>query len=240
MHAIPFENIDPLLGRVPSLALEDITAKLVTGRRGGYCFEHNALFGHVLTALGHTPRAVLARVFDPSGRSGARSHHAFTVEAEGETWLCDTGFGGHGALAPLRLTTPAPQAAPNGTYRVRVDAASGETALDRQAGEDWVPLYAFDRAPVRDIDFEAANFLCARWADAPFSANLMVAFHSDAGRLALFNRAVTRGMPPETEQAHLVSPDDLDELLRTGCGLDLAKPQVAQIWAKIETAPTRR
>lgn len=240
MRAIPFENIDPLLGRVPSLTLEDITAKLVTGRRGGYCFEHNALFGHVLQALGYAPRAVLARVFDPSGRSGARSHHAFMVAAAGETWLCDTGFGGHGALAPLRLASPAPQAAPNGTYRVRVDPASGETALDRQAGEAWVPLYTFDTAPARDIDFEAANYLCARWEGAPFSANLMVAFHSNMGRIALFNRALTWGMPPHTRQDHLASPEDLGELLRTGCGLDLSDATVAQIWAKIETAPTRR
>lgn len=240
MRAIPFENIDPLLGRVPSLALEDVAAKLVAGRRGGYCFEHNALYGHALQALGHAPRAVLARVFDPAGQSGARSHHAFTVEAEGEIWLCDTGFGGHGALAPVRLTTPAPQAAPNGTYRVRVDATSGETALDRQAGEAWVPLYAFDAAPVRDIDFEAANYLCTRWQGAPFSANLMVAFHSDAGRIALFNRALTRGMPPETKLDHLATAENLGHLLGEECGLDIGADEVARIWARIEHAPMHR
>ena len=161
MRAIPFENIDPLLGEVPSLALDAIVSKLVTARRGGYCFEHNALFGAALGALGYHPHALLARVFDPSGRGGARSHHAFSVEADGETWLCDTGFGGHGALAPLRFTEAGPQVAPNGTYRIRCVREIGETVLDRQVGPAWVPLYGFDMRPVRDIDFEAANFLCA-------------------------------------------------------------------------------
>ena len=36
-----------------------------------------------------------------ANRGGARSHQAFTVAAEGELWLCDTGFGGHGSLQPL-------------------------------------------------------------------------------------------------------------------------------------------
>ncbi len=240
MRAIPFENIDPLLGRVPSLALEDVVAKLVTGGRGGYCFEHNALFGHALAASGYALRAVLARVFDGTGRSGARSHHAFIVEAEGETWLCDTGFGGHGALAPLRLTEPGPQPAPNGTYRVRVDPQSQETVLDRQAGETWVPLYGFDRVPVRQIDFEAANYLCARWQGAPFSSNLMLAFHPAEGRIALFNRALSRGMPPETLHSQLASAAELGRVLRETCGLAIDDDLVARIWTRIERAPMKR
>jgi len=240
MRAIPFENIDPLLGRLPSLALEDVTAKLVAGQRGGYCFEHNALFGAALEALGHKPRSVLARVFDSAGRGGARSHHAFVVPADGEDWLCDTGFGGHGALCPLRLATASPQSVPNGSYRVRVDQRAGETILERRAGEDWIPLYGFDTAPVRPVDFEAANFLCAHWQGAPFSANLLVAFHAETGRIALFNRALTRGLPPETQSDRLSSSGDLGQLLRETCKLDVADVLVAQIWQRIEHAPTRR
>ncbi|MZG12382.1 arylamine N-acetyltransferase, partial [Streptomyces sp. SID5914] len=40
LRAIPFENLDALGGRAPSLDLADLTAKLVHGRRrGGYCYE---------------------------------------------------------------------------------------------------------------------------------------------------------------------------------------------------------
>ncbi|MCX5740953.1 MAG: arylamine N-acetyltransferase, partial [Proteobacteria bacterium] len=38
--AIPFENIDVLLGRRVDLAPAAIVQKLVHDRRGGYCFEH--------------------------------------------------------------------------------------------------------------------------------------------------------------------------------------------------------
>ena len=40
MNAIPFENLDPLLGRPVRLDLESLQRKLVHARRGGYCFEH--------------------------------------------------------------------------------------------------------------------------------------------------------------------------------------------------------
>lgn len=240
MRAIPFENIDPLLGRVPSLAPADVVAKLVTGGRGGYCFEHNSLFGMALSALGYAPRAVLARVFAPSGQPGARSHHAFSVSADGDNWLCDTGFGGHGALAPIRLSDPAPQAVPNGTYRIRRDPVTGATVLDRKAGEDWIALYIFDDTPVQPVDFEAANYLCARWDGAPFSANLMLAFHGAGGRVALFNRALTRGEPPQVQRSDLASPYALEEVLRDVCGLAIGDDDLARVWARIEGAPGGR
>jgi len=62
MAAIPFENLDVLLGRGIRLDLASVTAKLVTARRGGYCFEHGTLFQAALRALGIAATAHAARV----------------------------------------------------------------------------------------------------------------------------------------------------------------------------------
>jgi N-hydroxyarylamine O-acetyltransferase len=240
MRAIPFENIDPLLGIVPSLDPDDLVAKLIDGGRGGYCYEQNAVLGMALNALGYEPQTLLCRVRNGAAHGGARSHQAFVVEADDALWLCDVGFGGHGALHPVQLNAPNPQDAPNGTYRLRVDARTGETVLERHAKGDWISLYGFDGAPVQDIDLVAANFLCARWEGAPFSANLMIAFHAPQGRVALFNRALTRGLPPQTEAAVLTTLQDLEHILNTVCGLSLDRTKIANVWAKIETARTHR
>ncbi|HWC46331.1 MAG TPA: arylamine N-acetyltransferase, partial [Casimicrobiaceae bacterium] len=56
MHAIPFENLDVLLGRGIDLDLSALQAKLVGARRGGYCFEHATLFAAVLETLGFAIR----------------------------------------------------------------------------------------------------------------------------------------------------------------------------------------
>ena len=56
--AIPFENLDIRLGRGIRIDSESVFAKLVTAKRGGYCFEQNRLFADALTALGFTVAAV--------------------------------------------------------------------------------------------------------------------------------------------------------------------------------------
>ncbi|MEO8926531.1 MAG: arylamine N-acetyltransferase, partial [Caulobacteraceae bacterium] len=59
---LAFENLDPLLGRPVALDLDTLQAKLVRGRRGGYCFEQNAVFLAALEALGFKAQSLIARV----------------------------------------------------------------------------------------------------------------------------------------------------------------------------------
>src|SRR5262245_56084487 len=60
--AIPFENLNPLLRWPVLLDAASLDKKLVRGGRGGYCFEHNLLFRHALTALGFRTTCLAARV----------------------------------------------------------------------------------------------------------------------------------------------------------------------------------
>ena len=60
--AIPFENIDVVLPREIQLDDRCLVDKLVTARRGGYCFEQNGLFERVLREVGFMVRSVLGRV----------------------------------------------------------------------------------------------------------------------------------------------------------------------------------
>src|SRR2546422_1681671 len=84
---ISFENLDVLLGRPILLDLESLQAKLVRGRRGGYCFEQNALFAAVLERLGFTVTRLAARVRMGVTRVLPRTHMALAVEVDGGSWL---------------------------------------------------------------------------------------------------------------------------------------------------------
>ncbi|WP_327183522.1 arylamine N-acetyltransferase family protein [Streptomyces sp. NBC_01334] len=102
-RAVPFENLDPLRGTVPSLVPADLIAKLVRGgRRGGYCYEHNMLFASVLEALGFGVTLLTARVVVGAQRfeDRPRTHMALLVEVPGDPrpYLADVGFGASGAL----------------------------------------------------------------------------------------------------------------------------------------------
>src|SRR5579862_7365644 len=61
-QAIPFENLDVLLGRPVTLDLASIQRKLVAEGRGGYCYEHNLLLRSVLQTLGFRVRSFGGRV----------------------------------------------------------------------------------------------------------------------------------------------------------------------------------
>ena len=47
-QAIPFENLDPLLGWPVRLDARSLHRKIVSEGRGGYCFEQNLLLHAVL------------------------------------------------------------------------------------------------------------------------------------------------------------------------------------------------
>ena len=81
--AIPFENLNPLLGWPVALDVESLQAKLVAGGRGGWCYEHNTLFRHALEALGFSVTSLGARVLwntPPGSPVGARHHMLLLVD----------------------------------------------------------------------------------------------------------------------------------------------------------------
>lgn len=236
MKAIPFENIDALLGRIPSPERTDIEQKILARGRGGYCFELNAIAGAALEVFGFQARTVLARVRNGSPQGGARMHQAFLVKEGGRRWLFDTGFGGPGPIAPIDLDEEGPQFVANGTYRIRFDAAAGETVVEREQAQDWFALYGFDDDPVRTVDLDAANHLAATWPKSPFTRHLMMSRHGDEARSTIFNRRFqTAG-----ESRLLEGPEELRRVLAEHFDIELPPDDITALWAIIENAPTTR
>src|SRR6266851_5067117 len=104
MTAIPFENLDVLLGRKVRLDLEFLQDKLIRRRRGGYCFEHATLFAAILESLGFQPVRHAARVTLFASRAEApRTHMFLTLPLAGGVFVLDPGFGGLAPRAPIPL-----------------------------------------------------------------------------------------------------------------------------------------
>src|SRR4051812_40407997 len=82
LHTVPYENFD-ILRRLPlSLDTRDLFDKIVVRRRGGYCFELNALFGWLLRELGYPVTDLMARFWrDEPNPPPKRRHHVLKVTA---------------------------------------------------------------------------------------------------------------------------------------------------------------
>jgi N-hydroxyarylamine O-acetyltransferase len=217
--AIPFENLDLLLGREIRIDLPSVEAKLVKARRGGYCFEQNALFAAALTALGFPVTPLAARVRLTGRPGGPRTHMLLSVRADSRNWLCDVGFGGGGPLEPLPLEPGAEVA--QGLWHFRVVADGRESVLQNVGPSGWRDLYGFTLEPQLPSDYEVANYHTATHPDSTFTKIPIVQRTFEEGALLLRGdvlAAVRPGEPPFETPAP--QGDALLVLLRERFGLD--------------------
>lgn len=236
--AIPFEGLDPLLHRPVSLHPAALEAKLLAARRGGYCFEQNAIFAAVLRALGFTVTDLAARVVwnaPPDAPVTPRTHRLMLVALDGATWLADVGFGGYLADAPLRLAAGREQATPMG--RFLLDERDGVWSLSVQAGGSWRAAYRFTLEAQAPADYEPANWFTATHPDSLFRHNLLMERLTPAWRASLFNRSLTiRHADGRTETRELDDAAALAGVLAEVFAIDPPAPPEA-IFARLPEAP---
>jgi N-hydroxyarylamine O-acetyltransferase len=194
-HAIPFENLDPLLGRPVRLDPPDLERKLVRDGRGGYCYEHNLLLRHALEGLGFRVTGLAARVLwnRPDATTPARTHMLLRVDVGGEAYVADVGFGGQTLTTPLRLVPEVEQ--PTSHEPFRLVPAGGELVLQSRVRGEWRPLYRFDLGEHHQADYEVANWYLSNHPDSPFVTGLMAARPGPGRRYALRDNVLAAHTP---------------------------------------------
>ena len=186
--AIPFENLDTLMGRVPGLDIAALQAKMIAGARGGYCFEQNGLMEAALTALGFPLQGLAGRVqwgLPVDAPLRPRTHKILRVTTAEGDWLVDVGFGGLTLTAPLDITSLEPQDTGHGVFRLQ--PAGDDLQLQAMAADGWAPKYQLSLDPQQPWDYEMANWFVAAHASSPFTSNLICARVLDDRRLGLWN-----------------------------------------------------
>ena len=235
IEAIPFENLDVLLGRRIDMTEEAVERKIVEGRRGGYCFEQNTLFRGVLNAIGFKTEAFLGRIRRnvPAEVRTPLTHMVLRVTIDGTPWLADVGFGSLGTPAPVRLDTDVEQATPLEPRRI----ARRGGALFHQArvGDEWVDLYEFTLDSPAPMDFELGNWFSCTHPKANFVNNLVVTRVEGTSRLLINNREfIIRRLDGAAEKRDIGSHDELIELLASRYGLTFPEGTVfrapALVW----------
>ena len=237
--ALPFENIEVLARRVPRLDLASLQAKMVGQRRGGYCFEQNTLFRHVLLAIGFDAQPMEARIRSgvPADVVTARTHLATRVRLGGADLLVDVGCGTIAPTAPLALASRDAQAAGSGFYRL-VDVGDEQLMQTREPA-GWKDCYQLLPSRPHPIDCEMGNWFVATWPKSMLAANLLVGRAIDGGRLRLFNRRLSTFVP-ECDAPHereLQTRAEFADVLADGFGLDIAPADLDAVMAVLDRLP---
>lgn len=240
-QAIVFENLDIPLGKGIAIDGASVFDKLVTRRRGGYCFEQNRLFSDMLALAGLANRPLLARVRLnlPEGETPPRTHVLLLVDFAGEAWIADAGFGGS-FVPPLRLEDGAEGRTPDGAaHRLRglpegawlLERAGPSAATDGRAAdhEDWQPQYVFDLGMVAPEDLEQCNHWTATRPGTRFTTLHIVSRVLPDGFAAMTDRALTVYRAGTVERAEVSGPADYAAVLRERFDLLIPEAELSQL-----------
>ena len=231
--AIPFENLNPLLGWPVSLDVASLQAKLVAGGRGGWCFEHNSLFRYALETLGFSVTSLAARVLwnaSPNSPIGPRSHMLLLVDLDGVRYIADVGFGGNVLTSPLRLEPHIVQSTPHESHRL-LPCENG-FVLEALLSGEWRPLYRFTMEPQLPTDYEVSNWYLCHHPSSFFRQILIGARATADGRLALRNNTLSIHRNNKTEKRTLTDPAALRSSLEIDFAIRL--PESRELIAMLE------
>ena len=236
--AIPFENIDVTLGRGIAIDGGAVFAKLVTAKRGGFCFEHNQLFGDALAALGFTARPLLARVWLNASATPPLNHAVTLVTIDGQAWLADAGFGGSYSPA-MPLADGAEADAPDGArFRLRQEADGGwmlerdgptATTDGRGLGAGWQRQYGFTLDAVTDADLAKGNAWACSAPDSRFTKATIVSLPLPSGFASLTDRNYRRRAGSDETAGEITDPRVYRLRLSLMFGIDLTREDVAAL-----------
>lgn len=191
--SVPYENIDIWKGCAAPLSYDNLFDKIVTRRRGGYCFELNGLFAWLLRQLGYNVVEYFGRWLKGEALAvPARRHRILMVTVEEREFIVDVGVGQRTPLTPLEFIYDKVQAREGADYRI-VKNMRNESVVEIYSDGNWVSLYSFDSAPQEAIDFNYVHYYCVNEPSSFFRNNLLVHLPSENGR-----KAISMAPDPET------------------------------------------
>lgn len=228
--ALPFENIDVQLGRPLTIAADAAYEKIVNGRRGGWCYEHNGLLGWALAETGFDVTRVAAAVMRADrGDASTANHLALLVRCpdSAETWLADAGFGGS-LLEPIPLTEHRYRQAPFHLGLRRLTDRYWQFWEDPGDGEfsyDFMPVAASESALARKCEQLQTD------PTSSFVLNLIVQIRAPDRHSALRGRVLSVRDSRGERVTTVDSSEQLVDALRNTFRLDV--PEIGDVWPRI-------
>ncbi len=232
--AIPFENLNPLLGWPVALDIPAIQEKMVHEGRGGWCFEQNTLFRAALEALGFQVSSLAARVVwnaPPDAPVGPRSHMLLRVSIDGRDYLADVGFGGNVLTGPLLLEPGPAQETPHEPHRLQ-QLEDGTLVLEAEVAGEWKPFYRFTLEAQLPSDYEVSNWYLCHHPSSFFRYTLLSARATPEARYALRNNSLSIHRKSGTEKRHLHTPAALRACLEQD--LQISLPDSPELTAALD------
>lgn len=229
LGAFPFSNLGVLLQENLSLGSQVLFERVVTKRRGGYCFEQNKVFSEILKYLGFQCEIVLGRVLLNRNIDVPRTHRITRVTMDNSRYLVDVGFGPLCPREPLLLDSDKPQDQGDAIYRI-VQPGQDRYLLQKQETDGWFTLYSFDNGMYTEADCLCGHHYASTHPEATFVNNLVISLKSYEDVRLLRNGEFHRVQARDTAITEISSKDHLGAILRQEYGFELTSDQLSTLY----------
>lgn len=212
LRHVPFENLDVRRSVPIELAYEKLFDKLVTRKRGGFCFECNGLFGWLLRDLGFTVTRIAAAVYNGERFGIPFDHMALLVQFDHGTYWCDVGFG-DASHRPILMPNGSSEDI-SGKYRIVPPADDSFYHFQQDNGKGWRDQYRFTTTAYEMADYVEGCHYHQTSPNTTFTQRTICSIATANGRVTLNDDGVTITNGAEKEKIEVDSAEHQAELLK--------------------------
>lgn len=212
LQHVPFENLDVRRGVPIELAYEKLFDKIVTRKRGGFCFECNGLFGWLLRALGFSVTRIAAAVYNGERFGIPFDHMALLVHFDHGTYWCDVGFG-DASHRPILMPNGSSEDI-SGKYRIVPPAEDAFYHFQQDNGKGWRHQYRFTTTAYKMADYAEGCHYHQTSPDTTFTQRTVCTIATPDGRVTLNDEGLTITRRGEKEKVEVTSAEHQTELLK--------------------------
>ncbi|MBL4928513.1 arylamine N-acetyltransferase family protein [Fuscibacter oryzae] len=227
LMAFTWEALDAFMNWPSGVSPQAAFTKMVDGRRGGWCYEMNGLFGAALSALGFSVTRLCGGVNRAIlGDVAIGNHLGLRVDID-LPYLAEVGIGD-------AIVEPVPMMESQFSQR------GLEFSITR-SGDGWMRFNNHALGVARSMDFrpdhtdEKAIAAAHGWlmtdAGSPFTQALAVMRHTNDGYVALQNHSLRHVTNVSFSEKSITSADHLAEILETVFDLEIADP--GRVWDRV-------
>lgn len=166
---ISFNNLAVFFnpGKILELDLLPLFEKVIVRGEGGYCFENNKIFYHLLLGLGFQVEAKLGRVIYDREGDLPRTHRTTIVTLDHVKYLADVGFGKDAPPHAIPL-----EGEKVGLHQVIKTHDLYQLVLHKK--ESLFKLYTFDDGHYQESDYMVGNYYTNTHPASKFTKEVII------------------------------------------------------------------
>ena len=208
IHIIPFENLDVHYHRKIALDYQRIFQKVIQEKRGGFCYELNGLFFHLLDRLGfkcHCASAALP--LKKGGFTPEFDHMVVIVKFNDKYVLADVGFG-NSFTSPKKIRLDHVQMDYTTYWRFEQDADENYLLQRSNDASHFKTIYRFNLEEKQIIQFYAMSQYHQTSGDSWVTQQKLITIKTRNGRITLTDKKLKIEQLGETKEKEILNEDE--------------------------------